>query len=477
MASTSASGQIPGTGTKKHPLIHDQLQQKFPDPNNVFSIDRTFSATSTDIQPSFDVFDDEEGEDDSNSSSGRRDLKKNGRKTKSGEPSSSHNRAEMYRKEMAFHRFNRRNDTQDKFSNSVKPKCGHNSYYNGGKTSTGNFNGNNITSRQDMKSGRGHEEFGDIRTNKDYYIETEEDSIGVPSDIIGMLDSEANEEDEERNKSGGGAGNSDLGLSNNNNSNTAALDNKDNINARGTIDGFHNANQKGCISGGGGDDGNGNDGDNGGNSDNSYKDGYSRRGQNRALRSSIISDGRFGSVNSVSSSFNSAAAAAISTSSGNKFGRGIHINGGGVVGGNNDILNERLERFHRYTRGPYAPLDRCNSTSVSSAHSSTITQHYYPEGGWGYVVLAVAAICHALMCGLHLSAGVFILEILGRFKEDLVLSSGNDEETFFYVLLLCFNSLKKWCVKNIGHKIEMSTFFLIPLIGSILKKLHRFLSL
>jgi hypothetical protein len=39
----------------------------------------------------------------------------------------------------------------------------------------------------------------------------------------------------------------------------------------------------------------------------------------------------------------------------------------------------RRNDFQRYTRGPYAPLDRCNSTSASSNATLTITQHYYPE--------------------------------------------------------------------------------------------------
>lgn len=442
---TASSGQGGGGGDissgcdrdgnllKKHPLNHDQLQQKCPpDPNNVFSIDRTFSATSTDIQPSFDVFDDNEDEDDSNSS-GRGYISKrkvSDRNTKSGADTSyahhnipsSTSRADAYRKEMAFHRLHRRHDVENE--SKSKPKHGNNSYYNAAKTGAGNFNGNNITSKRDMKAVGGYEMVE--RSNKGYYVETE-DSIGVPSDISGMLqDSEVvDEEDGEKRDAGS---NKDFGLNNNGFNGTSKVDVKDNSKTE-DIDRYRNKSYGKSCAGESAAARREEDGATG-TGGSSRRDGF-RKGNNGALKSSIISDGRFGSVNSISSSFNSAAAAAISSSYGgagsssdSKFGGGIHATGGPA--GGNDVLNERLERFHRYTRGPYAPLDRCNSTSVSSAHSSTITQHYYPEGGWGYVVLAVATICHALMYGFQLSAGVFLLQILSRFGEDLVMNAGTD---------------------------------------------------
>lgn len=71
-----------------------------------------------------------------------------------------------------------------------------------------------------------------------------------------------------------------------------------------------------------------------------------------AASSSIISDGKMGS--SMNGSFNS------------QFYNNFYSRAA------------RRNDFQRYTRGPYAPLDRCNSTSASSAHSSTLTTHYYP---------------------------------------------------------------------------------------------------
>ncbi|KAK9874571.1 hypothetical protein WA026_005404 [Henosepilachna vigintioctopunctata] len=45
----------------------------------------------------------------------------------------------------------------------------------------------------------------------------------------------------------------------------------------------------------------------------------------------------------------------------------------------------------------------------------TLKQHYYPEGGWGWVVLVIAFIIHVLNQGLITSIGMLYLEILRKF--------------------------------------------------------------
>ncbi|KAG5871507.1 hypothetical protein JTB14_027170 [Gonioctena quinquepunctata] len=45
----------------------------------------------------------------------------------------------------------------------------------------------------------------------------------------------------------------------------------------------------------------------------------------------------------------------------------------------------------------------------------TLKQHYYPEGGWGWVVLVCGVIIHILSQGFLSSGGYFYLEILKRF--------------------------------------------------------------
>jgi len=54
----------------------------------------------------------------------------------------------------------------------------------------------------------------------------------------------------------------------------------------------------------------------------------------------------------------------------------------------------------------------------------TLKQHYYPEGGWGWVVAAVAVAAHLLTHGLHLASGVFVQELVRKFGPDTVVPAG-----------------------------------------------------
>lgn len=48
----------------------------------------------------------------------------------------------------------------------------------------------------------------------------------------------------------------------------------------------------------------------------------------------------------------------------------------------------------------------------------TLRQHYYPEGGWGWIVVVVAFIVQCISNGLHLSLGIFIIQVVKEFHED-----------------------------------------------------------
>lgn len=54
----------------------------------------------------------------------------------------------------------------------------------------------------------------------------------------------------------------------------------------------------------------------------------------------------------------------------------------------------------------------------------TLKQHYYPEGGWGWVVAAVAVAAHLLTHGLHLASGVFVQELVHKFGPGTVVPAG-----------------------------------------------------
>ncbi|KAK9303602.1 hypothetical protein QLX08_004764 [Tetragonisca angustula] len=45
----------------------------------------------------------------------------------------------------------------------------------------------------------------------------------------------------------------------------------------------------------------------------------------------------------------------------------------------------------------------------------TLKQHYYPEGGWGWVVLFVGTLVQMLSHGVHGSSGIFLQQVAGKF--------------------------------------------------------------
>lgn len=50
---------------------------------------------------------------------------------------------------------------------------------------------------------------------------------------------------------------------------------------------------------------------------------------------------------------------------------------------------------------------------------STIRQHYYPEGGWGWVVCACALLVHIITNGLHGSFGLLLILVRDQFKPEV----------------------------------------------------------
>lgn len=48
-------------------------------------------------------------------------------------------------------------------------------------------------------------------------------------------------------------------------------------------------------------------------------------------------------------------------------------------------------------------------------HLLTMKTHYYPEGGWGVVIVVIAVIVHVLNEGLVTSFGVFYLGVREKF--------------------------------------------------------------
>lgn len=65
----------------------------------------------------------------------------------------------------------------------------------------------------------------------------------------------------------------------------------------------------------------------------------------------------------------------------------------------------------------------------------TLCRHYYPEGGWGWVIAACSVIVHLLTCGLQLGCASFTIPTMYRFHTSVVETAG---EFFFCFIRLSF---------------------------------------
>lgn len=59
--------------------------------------------------------------------------------------------------------------------------------------------------------------------------------------------------------------------------------------------------------------------------------------------------------------------------------------------------------------------------SPDDPKAATIRQHYYPEGGWGYVVCVCAFLVEIISGGLQASFGLLILNVMSTFGKDATL--------------------------------------------------------
>ena len=79
----------------------------------------------------------------------------------------------------------------------------------------------------------------------------------------------------------------------------------------------------------------------------------------------------------------------------------------------------------------FQPLPSVTSSTTrkrreKEVKQATIRQHYYPEGGWGYIVLLCASLVNILAHGLQLSFGVLLLAILRRWGSHVTLISASE---------------------------------------------------
>lgn len=93
------------------------------------------------------------------------------------------------------------------------------------------------------------------------------------------------------------------------------------------------------------------------------------------------------------------------------------IGASGLIGG---ARNRERERLARKRNG--SPL--CRPTS-EVRKEATLRRHYYPEGGWGYVIVTCSTLVHFLGIGLQLAApGSWHLTAELKFHQPALHSAG-----------------------------------------------------
>lgn len=82
----------------------------------------------------------------------------------------------------------------------------------------------------------------------------------------------------------------------------------------------------------------------------------------------------------------------------------------------------------------------------------TLKQHYYPEGGWGWVVLLVGMLVQMLSHGVHGSSGILLRHVADKFGQRVYLETGKFlkfdlNSTFFeiiYIFVHRWFTIRSW---------------------------------
>lgn len=58
-------------------------------------------------------------------------------------------------------------------------------------------------------------------------------------------------------------------------------------------------------------------------------------------------------------------------------------------------------------------------TAINARKKITLKKHYYPEGGWGYVIVIVTILVHIVSHGLQLTSGLLINPMMTQFQQTI----------------------------------------------------------
>lgn len=93
---------------------------------------------------------------------------------------------------------------------------------------------------------------------------------------------------------------------------------------------------------------------------------------------------------------------------------------------NPPALNEKIK---------YVPCT-APSVSINSQSASTIRQHYYPEAGWGFIILFIGLIVQLLTHGIQQSFGILLIATKSFYKNDNLVEIGKLNILLSYKFIL-----------------------------------------
>uniref|UniRef100_A0A182VVB1 Uncharacterized protein n=1 Tax=Anopheles minimus TaxID=112268 RepID=A0A182VVB1_9DIPT len=88
--------------------------------------------------------------------------------------------------------------------------------------------------------------------------------------------------------------------------------------------------------------------------------------------------------------------------------------------GHSPTLPHLLHHRHHH----HLPHQQRASSRMSNTSTSTIKQHYYPEGGWGWIIVLVGVLVHILTHGLQTAVGVLILAAGRAYRIESIIFTG-----------------------------------------------------
>ena len=113
---------------------------------------------------------------------------------------------------------------------------------------------------------------------------------------------------------------------------------------------------------------------------------------------------------------------------------------------------EPLERASGHFGGirdaPIASVTSINTKKKRKEElkQATIRQHYYPEGGWGYIVVTVAFLVQVIAHGFQMAVGILILWIVKRWGQDRFIDSGKLFYLTYVIYTYNHKTLLSFCI-------------------------------